>query len=88
MRPDDLLARLNDEPFRPFRVHLSDGTLLDIRNPRMVIVGPSSAVLPTEFTTTDDGEKIAKRWRTIALLHIVQFTDIVNGKKNGKHRPR
>ena len=76
MRPQDLLNRLNDQPFKPFRVHLSDGSMLDVPQAAMVIVGRSSAVLPSQFTHESDGTSLAERWRTIALVHIVQFSDL------------
>jgi len=40
----------------------------------MLIVGPLTAVLPTEYGK-DDGERIATRWRTVALAHMAQFRD-------------
>ena len=85
MRPADLVGKLEDHPFKPFRVHLSDGTVLDVPNAGMVIVGPSTAVLPTRFTEDDEGNRLAARWRTIDLLHIVQFSDL-DEDSNGKRR--
>ena len=85
MRPNDLLSRLEDEPFRAFRVHLTDGTVLEVRQPRMVIVGRSTAVLPTRFSKDEDGNVLAERWRTIDLLLIVQFSDL---DENGHGRRR
>ena len=49
MRAEDLLSRLQDEPFRPFHIHLSDGTTLEVPQGGMVIVGKSSAVLPSRL---------------------------------------
>ena len=83
MRAEDLLNRFEDEPFKPFRIHLSDGTAVDVPEGGMVIVGKSSAVLPSRFDHDEEGRRIAARWRTIALVHIVQFSDLdepVNGK--------
>ena len=87
MRAEDLLNRLQDEPFRPFRIHLSDGSILDVPQGGMVIVGKSSAVLPSRFERDDEGRRIAARWRTIALIHIVQFSDL-DERVNGKGRRR
>lgn len=86
MRAKDLLRRIGDKPFRAFRIHLSDGSAIPVTEPRMLIVGPSSAVLPTEYGK-EDGERIVERWRTVALSHIVQFSDIdepVSGKRPKK----
>ena len=86
MRAADLLRRLEDSPFKPFRIQLSDGTILELHQPGMVIVGLSSAVLPTKFTE-EEGRRVASDWRTVALDHIVQFTDL-NDALNGKYRRR
>jgi hypothetical protein len=87
MRPADLINRLEGEPFRPFRIHLSDGTKLDVLDKGMVIVGLSSAVLPSAYAKDEEGHRLAKQWRTIALLHIVQFTDL-DESRNGRKRRR
>ena len=87
MRAEDLLNRLQDVPFRAFRIHLSDGTTLDVPEGAMVIVGKSSAVLPSRFDHDEEGRRIAARWRTIALVHIVQFSDL-DEPDNGKTRRR
>ena len=77
MRPEDLIRRLDDSPFRAFRIHLSDGTTIAVRQAGMVIVGRSSAVLPTRLSRRGrNGFRIAEDWRTIALVHIVQFSDL------------
>ena len=87
MRPSDLLKRINDRPFRPFRVHVSDGTMVAVADPGMIIVGASTAIIPSSFTRDDEGMRVAQHWRTIALDHIVQFSELddpVNGKGKKK----
>jgi hypothetical protein len=88
MKPSDLLKRLHDPPFRPFRVHLSDGTVLDVTQPGMVMVGETTAILPTLFVKDEDGYQLVKKWRTIAVDHITQFSDIEPepGGKVGRRR--
>lgn len=85
------MSRLEDEPFRPFRVHLSDGSSIEVPQAGMVIVGKSTAVLPSRFEFDEEGRRIAARWRTIALLHIVQFSDLNEprgGNGKGRKAPR
>jgi hypothetical protein len=84
----DLLNRLNDRPFSPFRVHVSDGAVLEVRHPMMLIVGETSVVLPTMWGTDEEGEPMPKRWRTLALAHLTQFSDMETGGGNGKRRKR
>ena len=84
MQPGDLLDRLHDQPFKAFRVHLSNGSCVDVSEPGMIVVGESSAIMPTVWTRDDEGRRLAKHWRTIAISHIVQIGDIdetVEGKK-------
>lgn len=89
MTTRDLNHRLHGQPFRPFRIHLSDGITIPVMNAGSVLVGPSSAVLPTELAQDPDGFPVVNRWRTIALAHIVQFSDVdepVTGKRPKKRR--
>lgn len=87
MTSRDINHRLYDQPFRPFRVHLSDGSSIAVINAGMVLVGESSVILPVETGRDADGYPIVKRWRTVALGHMVQFSD-VNEPVSGKRRKR
>jgi hypothetical protein len=89
MSAADLNHRLYDTPFRPFRIHLSDGSNIAINNAGMVLVGASSVILPTELDRDSEGYPIVRRWRTVALSHIVQFSDLdelVGGKRPKKRK--
>ena len=83
-----MIHKLEDQPFQPFRIHLDDGRTIDLREPGMVIVGLSSAVLPTEFGKEEEGLRIVKRWQTISIAHIVRFTDLGNGSSPKRTRRR
>ncbi len=85
MCPDDLLKRLEDRPFRPFRIHLSDGTVLTVSDPGEVVVGRATAMLFTRFGRSEQGRRIVEDWRTIALLHITQFGE-ARASRNGRRR--
>jgi hypothetical protein len=87
MRTEDLNHKIYDRPFRPFRIHLSDGSTIPVMNGGLVLVGESSAIVPTEVGHDSDGHPTVRRWRTIALAHIVQFSDVdkpVTGKRPKK----
>ena len=45
MPPQDLLQALRRRPFEPFRLHVSDGTVYEVRHPELVIVALGSAVV-------------------------------------------
>jgi len=72
----DLLRKLNDAPFKPFRIKLSNATAIDVKEPGSVIVGRSSAVLPTDTEIDRSGYKFARNWKTISIAHIVEFIDL------------
>ena len=76
MTAADLQRKLHDKPFTSFRVKLLTNETIDVHNPNMVIVGDSSAVLPTAVRKGDYGWETAVNWRTIAIDHIVSFEDI------------
>ncbi len=86
MTARDLLNKLHDQPFQPFRVRLSNDSTLDVLNPGTVVVGPSSAIMPLETVQDEQGYFLVTRWRTIALAHIVEFTDIEPPKSASKRK--
>lgn len=84
-RREDLLSRIEDEPFRPFRIHLTDGDTIDVLEQQTASVGRTTAILPKRYSREADGSLVAETWRTIALVHIVQLSDIED-EQNGKSR--
>ena len=89
MSPDDLLRKLHDRPFKPFRLKLSTDETIDLQNPNPVVVGLSSAIVPIRVSKTHDGFELVERWKTVSLDHIVTFEDIDqaalgNGRKRRK----
>ncbi len=44
----DLQRKLYDQPFKPFRMKLVNGTTYDISEPWMVTIGESSAIVLTQ----------------------------------------
>jgi hypothetical protein len=51
----------------------------------MVMVGLSSAMLPTKFSKDEEGYEVVADWRTIALSHIVQFSAL-NGQPDARRK--
>lgn len=39
MQFEDLERRLRTRPFRPFRIHLTDGASYEVRHPEMCLLG-------------------------------------------------
>jgi len=86
MRARDLLNKLHDQPFQPFRVRLSNSTTTDVLDPNTVVVGPSSAIMPIETVQDSSGYYVVPRWRTVALAHMVEFVDIDPPKSTSKRK--
>jgi hypothetical protein len=86
MKARDLLNKLHDQPFQPFRVRLSNSVAMDILDPNTVVVGPSSAIMPIETVRDSSGYYVVTRWQTVALSHIVEFLDIDPPKAETRRR--
>jgi hypothetical protein len=71
MTPEDLRNLLVQPPFAPFRIHLTDGRVYDVRHREMVWVGRRIAVVGV---FAPDG--YLDRHDTISLLHIVSLEPI------------
>jgi hypothetical protein len=69
MPPRDIVEALRRRPFVPFRLHLSDGTVYEIRHPELVMVGLGSLVVG--FPSGDEPDPLYERYTTVALSHIV-----------------
>ena len=87
MSPEDLVNKMHDEPFQPFRARLSNNSTIDVLDPHSVVVGPTSAIMPLDYAEDEFGRKLVSRWRTVALRHIIEFVDIET-KGNGSKRHR
>jgi hypothetical protein len=86
MKARDLLNKLHDQPFQPFRVRLSNNSTMDVLDPGTVVVGPSSAIMPIETVRDGSGYYVVTRWRTVALSHMVEFVDIEPPKGQTRRR--
>ncbi len=80
------MNKLHDEPFQPFRVRLSNNTTLDVADPGVVIVGPTSAIMPIRTTKDESGYVLVDQWRTVALSHMVEFVDLDPPKPPAERR--
>ena len=85
MAPHDLVNKLHDEPFKPFRVRLSNKSTVDVLDAGSVVVGPTSAIMPLEYVQDDGGMLLVRRWKTVAQSHMMEFVDI-DSKGNGARR--
>jgi hypothetical protein len=81
----DLHGKLYENPFKPFRIRMVNNTVYDIREPWMVMVGRTSAVVATRIAKGDRGIEIADDWKTVSIRHMLEFSDR-NVRSNGSRR--
>ncbi len=80
MRPDELLALIRTRPFVPLRIHLSDGTVYEIRHPDQIIVLRGRV----DIGVGADSETGAmERVEHVSLLHIVRVEELVSASSQG-----
>jgi len=72
----ELKARMNAQPFVPFRVCMSDGKPYDITNHDMMFVARNAVYIGV----TLDADDIADRLIQCAILHITRIEDIIPAK--------
>ncbi len=73
MRPQDLLAYVHAQPFRPFRIRMNSGRTFDIRRPVMVRVARDCLIL---CTFVSDNPNVVDHWETISLLLIESISHL------------
>jgi hypothetical protein len=70
MPPEDIRERLQQRPFVPFRIVLSEGKTYEIRHPELLFLGKRSAVIGL---TDNPADTLYDRYVTVALLHITRL---------------
>ncbi len=58
MRPGQIRDHLKIQPFRPIRIHISDGSSYDIRHPEMAYVTASQVMIALEMSEDDLPDKV------------------------------
>jgi hypothetical protein len=87
MTQHDVIRKLDDQPFKPFRIRLVNNSTYDILDPGMIIVGDSSAVVATRNIRDETGHRVTTDWRTVSIAHMLEFSDLQssgNGRRKGK----
>lgn len=71
MRPEDLHEFTRKRPFRPYRLHTTDGSVYEIVHPDQVIVLRSRVVIGT-----GGDSEVPDCTEHVALLHIVRIEEL------------
>jgi hypothetical protein len=75
MRPQDFREHLRSQPFRPFRVTLTDGRTYEVLYPDLAMVGHSTVSIG--LARPNATKPVYDRLVTVSLLHITQIEPIV-----------
>ncbi len=85
MDADELLEKVWQRRFEPFRIHLSDGTAYDVAHPEQIMVGRRSSHVGIPGNREGPFQRIA----IVANIHITRIEPL-DGKKRkrvSKRRP-
>ena len=80
MRRYGLIEAIRSSPFRPFRLHVSDGGTFDIRHPEMLMVTRHSAVIGMQEDHGAQHERndypVIDRYTVVDLLHVTRLEQL------------
>ena len=68
----ELRERMQEAPFRPFRINTSDGKSYDIINHDMMFIKRNGVEVALDL----DANSVAERFAKIALLHIASLAGL------------
>jgi len=83
MAPEELRATLQQKPFEPFRLVMTDGATFEIPHPDLLMVGRRTA---TVGLTGDPGQTYYERTVKVDLLHVIRIEPLQGAStppKNG-----
>jgi hypothetical protein len=80
MSPRDLLKRVKQRPFIPFRLVVSEGGNYDVRHPEQVMVTRDLAVIGIEG---DQDQDFYETTVLVDLLHVVRLEPLETTKPSG-----
>lgn len=85
MRPNDIFKHTKKQPFRPFRVFLSDGAAYDVRHPEMILVTQREIAIGIER----NGGELPFEMAYCDPIHVTRIEFIDRRRSNGaRRRPR
>jgi hypothetical protein len=86
MRTDQIRELMRKQPFRPFRLFLSDGATYDVRHPELVMVTLAFVAVGLNGGDGDLAETLA----LLDPIHITRIEPLKGGPKSGglKRRKR
>ena len=84
MRADEIRKHLRRQPFRPFRLFLSNGQSYDIPHPELMMVSRTDVVIAYDLGEEDMPEQLAY----CDPVHITNIEPLDDGRKPGRRAKR
>ena len=72
MRPEEVHAFLTRRPFMPFRIHLTDGTMYEVRHPDQCILTRSAIIVGIPHPTQPWAQRVA----FYSLIHVNRLESV------------
>lgn len=82
----DLQKKMHDHPFRAFRIRMVNSTIYDIREPWMIMIGETSAVIATQTRKDDRGYEVVVDWKTVSIQHMMELSDLEPPKASSRKK--
>jgi len=79
MTAEELIELLEERPFRPLRLRLTDGRSYEIRHPEMAIVTPSIVAIGL---APGNGTRLAERITHCSVAHIVEAEPVESSQES------
>ena len=83
MGPEEIKQVLAERPFRPIRIHLSDGAAYEIRHPDMVLVLKRQLIIALQQSAE---ERVPERYASVNILHITRIEPIEESGSKPKRK--
>jgi hypothetical protein len=75
MSAHDFVDLLHAHPFRPFRIHVSGGTVFEIYHPELVVPGISSVLVGIP-PANEPKPRFYERFHVVAMNHVTRLEPI------------
>jgi hypothetical protein len=83
MHPEEIRKHVRKQPFRPFRVFMSDGSKYDVHHPELILVARREVFITTVLGEDDIPERVA--W--CDPIHVTRIEPLNgNRRRSGKKR--
>ena len=72
MTPEDFEDYLRRQPFMPFRIHMGNGRIHEVRHPEVALLTAEAVVVGVH----EEGERYPRFTRTLSLINVNELEPI------------